>query len=29
MRIKENDLADEGKDDFSDPDIYVSKVNIP
>jgi hypothetical protein len=28
IRVKENDLADEGKDDFSDPDIYVSKVLI-
>lgn len=26
LRIKENDEADEGKDYFSDPDIYVSKV---
>jgi len=28
IRIKENDLADEGKDFFSDPDIYVSKVKF-
>ena len=26
IRVKESDLADEGKEDFSDPDIYVSKV---
>jgi hypothetical protein len=28
LRIKETDLADEAKEDFSDPDIYVSKVTI-
>ena len=26
IRVKENDLADEGSDDFSDADLYVSKV---
>lgn len=27
IRVKEDDDADIGKDDFSDPDLYVSKVN--
>jgi hypothetical protein len=27
LRIKETDSADLGQDDFSDPDIYVSKVD--
>lgn len=27
IRVKENDDAEQGKDDFSDPDIYVSKVS--
>jgi hypothetical protein len=27
IRVKENDLADEGIDDFSDADLYVSKVS--
>jgi hypothetical protein len=27
LRLKETDLADAGQEDFSDPDIYVSKVN--
>lgn len=27
IRIKESDSADIGEEDFSDPDIYVSKVN--
>ncbi len=27
FRVKELDLADSGKEDFSDPDIYISRVN--
>ena len=27
IRVKENDQADSGDDDFSDPDIYASKVS--
>jgi uncharacterized protein involved in tellurium resistance len=27
IRVKENDQADSGTDDFSDPDIYASKVS--
>jgi hypothetical protein len=26
IRVKENDSADAGEDDFSDPDVYISKV---
>ena len=26
IRVKESDAADLGEDDFSDPDVYVSKV---
>ena len=28
IRIKETDSTDQAQDDFSDPDIYVSKVEI-
>lgn len=27
IRVKESDAADLGQEDFSDPDVYVSKVN--
>ncbi len=28
IRIKENDAADTQGDDFSDPDVYISKVRV-
>jgi hypothetical protein len=28
FRVKEGELSDKAEDDFSDPDIYVSKVKI-
>jgi hypothetical protein len=28
IRVKENDAADTNGDDFSDPDVYISKVSL-